>query len=55
MAPVISLLDLAIVGEGQTVGDALEATVAVARTAEASGYRRAWYAEHHNMAAIASS
>ncbi len=55
MAPVISLLDLAIVGDGQTTRDALDATVAVARRAEAFGYRRAWYAEHHNMAAIASS
>jgi luciferase family oxidoreductase group 1 len=29
--------------------------VAVARLAEARGYQRVWYAEHHNMAAIASS
>src|SRR5215208_6420895 len=51
----LSVLDLAIVGKGQSVRDGLEATVAVARQAEARGYRRVWYAEHHNMAAIASS
>ncbi|MEO7371624.1 MAG: LLM class flavin-dependent oxidoreductase [Ilumatobacteraceae bacterium] len=51
----LSILDLAIVGKGQSVRDGLEATVAVAQQAEARGYRRVWYAEHHNMASIASS
>jgi luciferase family oxidoreductase group 1 len=51
----ISILDLAIVGDGASVRDALESTVAVAQLAEARGYKRVWYAEHHNMAAIASS
>lgn len=51
----VSILDLAIVGEGATVRDALESTVAVAQAAERRGYRRVWYAEHHNMASIASS
>jgi len=51
----MSLLDLAFVGEGQTARDALEASVTMARRAEALGYLRVWYAEHHNMAAIASS
>ncbi|MEP7112212.1 MAG: LLM class flavin-dependent oxidoreductase [Ilumatobacteraceae bacterium] len=51
----LSILDLAIVGKGQSVRDGLEATVAVAQRAEARGYRRVWYAEHHNMASIASS
>jgi luciferase family oxidoreductase group 1 len=51
----LSILDLAIVGEGVTVPDALHASVAVAQRAEARGYARVWYAEHHNMASIASS
>src|SRR5215208_6889821 len=51
----LSVLDLAIVGKGETVREGLEATVAVAQRAEERGYRRVWYAEHHNMAAIASS
>ncbi len=50
-----SILDLAIVERGSSTRDALEATVTVAQRAEARGYRRVWYAEHHNMAAIASS
>jgi luciferase family oxidoreductase group 1 len=51
----ISILDLAIIGQGQTARDALDAAVAVAQRAEARGYRRVWYAEHHNMSRIASS
>lgn len=59
MAPVgtmpLSILDLAIVERGATPRDALVGSVEVAQRAEARGYRRVWYAEHHNMAAIASS
>ena len=51
----LSILDLAIVGAGETVRDSLEGSVALARAAERAGYRRVWYAEHHNMASIASS
>src|SRR3954452_18533659 len=55
MTPPLSILDLAIVGEHQTVRESLEATVVLARHAEELGFTRIWYAEHHNMAAIASS
>jgi luciferase family oxidoreductase group 1 len=51
----LSILDLAIIGKGATARDALDASVAMAQRAEARGYRRVWYAEHHNMATIASS
>ena len=51
----LSILDLSIVGEGETVADALASCVTLARTAETNGYARVWYAEHHNMAAVASS
>lgn len=51
----ISLLDLAIVGRGQTPADALAASVRLAQAAERLGVQRVWYAEHHNMASIASS
>lgn len=63
----LSLLDLATVeqGSGQPhasdsgeltpIGAALHHSVALARTAEESGYIRVWYAEHHNMPTIASS
>jgi len=51
----ISMLDLAIVGRDQRPRDAFDASVALARLAEALGYRRVWYAEHHNIPSIASS
>ena len=51
----LSILDLAIIGRGETAADAFSNSVALARRAEARGYQRVWYAEHHNMASIASS
>ncbi|MEU6788267.1 LLM class flavin-dependent oxidoreductase [Nonomuraea angiospora] len=51
----LSILDLAIIGEGETAADSFAASVALAQRAEDLGYRRIWYAEHHNMASIASS
>ena len=51
----LSILDLAIVGRDDTVADALQASVAQAQAAEERGYRRVWYAEHHNMSSIASA
>lgn len=51
----VSILDLATVGEHQTVRESLEATVALAKAAEQAGFERVWYAEHHNMSSIASS
>src|SRR5436190_9734245 len=55
MTPPLSILDLAIVEDGQTVRQGLEATVVLAQLAEEPGFRRIWYAEHHNMRAVASS
>src|SRR3981081_4528044 len=51
----LSILDLAFVAEGQGAGEALAGTVALAQRAEARGYTRVWYAEHHNIPSIASS
>ncbi len=50
-----SILDLAAVGPGQTVREALSNTVALAQHAEALGFTRVWYAEHHNLPSVASS
>lgn len=55
MIPPLSLLDLALIGRGQTPADALAASVALAQRAEELGIARIWYAEHHNMSSIASS
>ncbi|MGN6723255.1 MAG: LLM class flavin-dependent oxidoreductase [Marmoricola sp.] len=51
----ISILDLAQIGVGATAADSFKASVQIAQLAERSGYRRVWYAEHHNMSRIASS
>ncbi len=51
----LSVLDLIPVRGGQTSAEALRATVSLARVAEAVGVRRYWVAEHHNMAAVAST
>jgi luciferase family oxidoreductase group 1 len=55
MTATLSLLDLALVGRHETPADALHGCVEVARRAEHWGLERVWYAEHHNMRAIASS
>ena len=55
MTVELSILDLAPIARGQTAADSLTASVLLARQAERLGYRRVWYAEHHNMASIASS
>ncbi len=51
----LSVLDLAIVGEGSSHHEALTNSVDLARAAERLGYHRHWVAEHHNMPGIASS
>ena len=55
MSIALSLLDLAPVSSGRSARESFEASVLLARTAERSGYRRVWYAEHHNMPTIAST
>jgi luciferase family oxidoreductase group 1 len=51
----LSILDLSPIPEGSQAGDALRNSAALARHAEALGYRRFWMAEHHNMPGIASA
>lgn len=51
----ISILDLAPVPEGSDAKAAIASSVALARAAEAQGYKRYWLAEHHNMPGIASA
>jgi len=50
-----SILDLSPVPEGGTPAEALHNSLALARHAEALGFRRFWLAEHHNMPGIASA
>ena len=51
----LSILDLAFVGDHETVAESFAGSVRLAQRAEALGYRRVWYAEHHNIRSIASS
>jgi len=50
-----SILDLAQVVEGHTAADSFQGSVQLAQKAEALGYNRVWYAEHHNIPGVASS
>jgi luciferase family oxidoreductase group 1 len=51
----LSILDLAPIRKGETARESFAASVELAQLAERLGNRRVWYAEHHNMATIASS
>ena len=53
--PALSVLDLVPVRSDQTTGDAIAATLALARVADDLGYTRYWLAEHHNMPAVAAT
>ncbi|GAB3651739.1 LLM class flavin-dependent oxidoreductase [Glycomyces tarimensis] len=55
MPVALSILDLAPIAPGRSARESFSASVELARAAERSGYRRVWYAEHHNMPTIASS
>jgi luciferase family oxidoreductase group 1 len=50
-----SILDLAIVSQGETFKQTLNNSLAFAKEAEVSNYKRIWYAEHHNSDHIAST
>ena len=51
----LSILDLTPVGAGSTSSQALANSIALARMADALGFARVWYAEHHSMPGIAST
>ncbi|WP_344701015.1 LLM class flavin-dependent oxidoreductase [Halomonas cibimaris] len=51
----LSVLDLAPIRQGESAGDALADSVALAQKADALGYHRYWLAEHHNIDGIASA
>lgn len=54
-ATALSVLDLVPVRTGQTSAEAVAASLALAERADQLGYRRYWFAEHHNMPAVAST
>jgi len=55
MSLVLSALDLVPVADGTSSGQAVQHSLVLARELDRLGYRRVWYAEHHNMPAIAST
>jgi luciferase family oxidoreductase group 1 len=55
MSVPLSILDLAAVGREETIAESFAGSVELARAAERCGYKRIWYAEHHNISSIASS
>ncbi|MCC9168801.1 LLM class flavin-dependent oxidoreductase [Pontibacter harenae] len=50
-----SILELAIVSQGETIQQTLHNSLALAKEAEAHQYKRIWFAEHHNSDNIGSS
>lgn len=50
-----SVLDLATVVQGSNPAESFKKSLEVAQLAEKIGYTRYWFAEHHNMANVASS
>ena len=50
-----SILELAIVSQGNTIKQTLNNSLALAKEAEAHGYKRYWFAEHHNSPYIGSN
>jgi len=54
-APALSVLDLVPVRTGQTSAEAIAASLTLAAHADRLGFSRYWFAEHHNMPAVAST
>lgn len=50
-----SILELALVAQGNTIKQTLHNSLSAAKTAEANNYKRFWFAEHHNSGNIGSS
>lgn len=51
----LSILDLVPLSEGQDARDGIETSMRAAQAADAAGYHRYWYAEHHNTESLASN
>lgn len=51
----LSLLDLTRVRLGESAAEGIARSVRLAQTADRLGYHRLWFAEHHNMASVASA
>lgn len=52
---ILSVLDLALINQGETTQQALESAADLAVYLEQLNYKRIWFAEYHNSISIASS
>ena len=50
-----SILELALVPQGSTIKQTLNNSLTLAKAAEDLGYKRMWFAEHHNSAYVGSN
>ncbi len=55
MSVPLSVLDLVPISDGVSSGETLQQSLRLAELVDGLGYRRLWYAEHHNMPSIAST
>lgn len=55
MSVPLNILDLVSISEGSTARDAIAASMESAKLADRLGYKRLWFAEHHNTVNLASS
>ena len=55
MSIPLNILDLVPIRDGSTAREAINASMASARLADELGYRRLWFAEHHNTMGLAAS
>lgn len=55
MSVSLSILDLVSISEGSTARESIAASMESARRADRLGYRRLWFAEHHNTPNLAAS
>lgn len=55
MSVPLNILDLVPIREGSTARQAIDTSMSAARVADELGYRRLWFAEHHNTMGLAAS
>ena len=51
----LSILDFCTIYDGESPAQSMARSVELAQRAEALGFKRMWYTEHHNMPSITSS
>src|SRR5699024_12043718 len=50
----LNVLDLVGISEGQTVKEAIDTSIEHAKLIDRLGFKRLWYAEHHNTNTLAA-